>query len=649
MQKQSSEIVGGEKMTTREELEKRRSGLSAAKQVLLEKRKQRLASLAEQADRIPRRPSDAPVPASFAQQRFWFIHQLKPDNSAYHEIKTFRAAHQLDEQVLRRALAELMRRHEILRSTFAFVDGHLQQIVHPFAEAVAELSLLTCTIAQTSPAAREHEVQRQIEAAVRRPFDLAKDFPWRNLLLTMGEQTIVVSVIHHILCDGWGLDIFEQELQTLYLAFLAGQPSPLAELELQYADFAFWEQQRARGDLWDQQLTYWKQTLADACQQPLLYGDHPRLMQDAARASLPLVVPASVAKDLRELSAREGVTLFMILLAAFQVLLFQYSGQDDIIVGTPVTRRCRPELEPLIGCFLNMLVLRTDFAGDPTLQTLLQRVRTTAFGAYANQDIPFETLVADLAPERHRNRNPFFQVMLDFQNYQQLSSEPEEAHLSARDIAADVTQFDLVLRLWDTGTTLPGEIFYPGDLFEAATVERLRDRFLLVLAALTTHLTQPISTIAALSEAEQRTIAGWHAARLEHEADDSASSAREEGGQEDEGEARTPLEELLAGIWRQVLEIEGVGIHDNFFRIGGHSLLATQLLAQLQEVLDIEIPLQIIFDAPTIAGLAEAIMHDENNRASIEHTIELLLSVTEMSDETVEALLQNTSISVQAD
>jgi len=638
-------------MTTREELEKRRSGLSAAKQVLLEKRKQRLASMAEQADRIPRRPPHAPVPASFAQQRFWFIHQLKPDNTAYNEIKTFHVDQPLDERVVRRALLELMQRHEILRSTFAFADGQLQQVVHPYEEAIASLSLQICDIGQTPLELREQEAQRQLHSAVRRPFDLAKDFRWRNLVIAMGEETIVVSVVHHILCDGWGLDIFQRELETLYLAFLSEQPSPLPELEVQYADFAFWEQQRARGDVWDQQLAYWKNTLAQASQQPLLYGDHPRqLMQDAPRASVSLTVPASVTRKLRELSYREGVTLFMVLLATFQLLLFQYSGQDDIVVGTPVTRRSRPELEPLIGCFLNMLILRTDVAGDPTFQALLQRVRATALGAYTNQDIPFETLVADLAPERHRNRNPFFQVMLDFQNYQQLGAEPGEASHSARDIAADVTQFDLVLRLWDAGATLPGEIFYPGDLFTPETVEKIRDRLLLLLETVTTDLGQPISAIAALDESERSLIARWEQARRQSEAEHTASEQRGEEriGEEDEGEPRTPLEELLAGIWRQVLEIEWVGIHDNFFRIGGHSLLATQLLAQLQEVLDIELPLQIIFDAPTIAGLVEAIMQDEQNRARIEQSIELLLSVTEMSEETVEALLQDTSLRVQA-
>ncbi|HEY1349382.1 MAG TPA: condensation domain-containing protein [Ktedonobacteraceae bacterium] len=635
-------------MTTKEELEKRRSGLSAAKQVLLEKRKQRIASLAEHAERIPRRPAGAVVPASFAQQRFWFIHQLKPENSAYNEIKTFRSPVPLDEQALRGALSELMRRHEILRSNFAFGDGQLQQIVHPFAQARPQLSLQVSDLGHVPLAAREQEAQRHIHAALTRPFDLAHGFPWRSLLLNLGEMgSLVVSVVHHILCDGWGLEIFEQELQALYLAEQAGQPCPLPELDLQYADFACWELQCARGDLWKQQQLYWQQRLADACEQPLLYGDHARqfLQQDAPRASLALTVPAAVTRELRALSAGEGVTLFMLLLAAFQLLLFQYSGQQDIIVGTPVTRRTRPELQPLIGCFLNMLVLRTDCSGDPTLRELLRRVRSTSLGAYANQDIPFEALVADLAPQRHKNRNPFFQVMLDFQNYQQLSVQAQESELCTRDLAADVTQFDLVLRLWDGGATLPGEIFYPGELFEAATVEHLRDRFLLLLSALSGQLTQPLSALAALSEAEQQIIARWNTARQASAADHEALfSLEHESSQDEQSAPRTPLEELLAGIWRQVLEIEEIGIYENFFRIGGHSLLATQLLVQLQEVLEIEIPLQLIFDAPTIAGLAEAIMADEQNRASIEQTIELLLSVTEMSEEAVETLLQSTSV-----
>lgn len=625
-------------MSTREELEKRRSSLPAAKQFLLEKRKQKIASLGERADVIAQRPLGVPVPASFAQQRFWFLHQLQPDNTAYNEVRTFRAPMQLDSDVLKRALLEVMRRHEILRTTFSFKDGKLQQLVHAYEEASAAFSLQEIDLRQTPAAEREQEAQRVIRETVTRPFDLAQGPLWRNTVIRMGEaDTILVNVIHHILCDGWGLDIFEQELHALYMAFQMGQPSPLPEPELQYADFAYWEHQRAQGDHWKQQINYWKQTLSDVNDQPLLYGDYPRQsIQNAPRASLAFSIPASVAQELREASSREGVTLFMILLATFQLLLFQYSGQNDITIGTPISRRSKSELGSLMGCFINMLVLRTDFSGDPTFQALLQRVRTTALGAYANQDIPFEQLVADLAPERNKNRNPFFQVMLDFQNYQQVSLTPSESTTTARNIAADISQFDLVVRLWDSGTELPGEIFYPSSLFDASTVEDMRDQFLLLLAHVAKNAAQPIAAIDTLTARERQTLARWAAARTQSELDAIDQQDLEE---RDETEPRTPLEEILVEIWTQILGLEWVGIHDNFFRIGGHSLLATQLLAQIQNVLDIDIPLQLVFDAPTVATFAEELLKDEHIRERVERTIELLFSVADLSEDEAAAML----------
>lgn len=625
--------------TTREELEKRRSSLPAAKQFLLEKRKQKIASLGESANTIPQRPQDAPIPASFAQQRFWFLQQLKPDNTAYNEIRMFRTPMQLDAHILKLALLELMRRHEILRTTFTFKDDQLQQIIQPYEDAAA-LELCEIDLTQTPVDEREQEAQRAIQAVLKRPFDLAQGPLWRNILIHMGEaHTILVNVIHHILCDGWGLDIFERELYTLYMAFQMEQPLPLPEPELQYADYAYWEHQHAQGDLWKQQLTYWRKTLAHVSDQPLLYGDYPRqFAQEAPRASLAISVAAPVTQALKDLSSREGVTLFMILLATLQLLLFQYSGQSDIIVGTPISRRSKTELEALIGCFINMLVLRTDFSADPTVRALLQRVRATALGAYANQDIPFERLVADRAPKRNKHLNPFFQVMLDFQNYQQGASTPAGATTTARDIAADVSQFDLVIMLWDRGTELAGEIFYPSGLFDASTIEDIRDRLLLLLTDISKDTTQHISALDPLTERERQTIARWATMRQQSEAERNALD-QHNSDERDETEPRTPLEELLVGIWSQILGLEWVGIHDNFFWIGGHSLLATQLLTRMQNVLGIYIPLQLIFDSPTIATFAEELLRNENTRESVEKAIELLLSVAELSEDEVAAML----------
>jgi acyl carrier protein len=630
-------------MSIKEELEQRRSGLSAAKQVLLEKRRQSIASMEERLDLIPRRPQDAPAPASFAQQRFWFMHQLDPANTAYNEVKTSRISTPLDAFIFKRALLEIMRRHEIVRTIFEFNAGRVQQIVHPYEDAAAELSLLEFDLQQIPVAEREQEAQRTIDTVAKDPFDLACGPLWRNVLIRMGEtDTIVVSVIHHILCDGQGLDILEKELYTLYQAFQANQLSPLPEPELQYADFAYWEQQRSRDDLWHQQLDYWRQTLANLPDRPLLYGDRPRqFVQDAHKASISFTVPAPVTEKLRELGSREGVTSFMILLATFQLLLFHYSGQSDIVVGTPISSRSKPELEPLIGCFINMLILRTDLSGNPTFQALLQRVRDMSLGAYANRDVPFENLVAELAPERQKSRNPFFQIMLDFQGSQQTSSIPSGANTATRNIAVDASQFDLIIGLWDNEAELSGEIFYISEFFDASTVEGIRDHFLFLLASVTTDPAQSIVTMPALTEAERQTLSNWNMTRINNEVDPRAlfSSTHLSSTEEDETGPRTPLEEILVEIWMQILGVEWVGIHDNFFKIGGHSLLATQLLVQIQDVLGIEIPLQLVFDAPTIADFAGAILKDESNQEHIERVIELLLSVTELSEEEVEARL----------
>ena len=291
-------------MPTREELEQRRFSLSAAKQVLLEKRRQSIATLEARADRIPRRPRGVLAPASFAQQRFWFLHQLEPGNTAYHEVRTSRFNARLDADVLKRVLLEILNRHEILRSNFAFRDGQVQQIVHPYARAAGELSLFDLDFQHLPASEREQEAHHAIEALANRPFDLASELLWRNLLIRMDEaDTIFVSIIHHILCDGQGLDILEQELHALYRAFQADQPCPLPEPELQYADFACWEQQRSGGDLWRQQLAYWRQTLFQAPGRPLLYGDRPHQpLRNAHRAASPLrYLPRS--QDSSEMSA----------------------------------------------------------------------------------------------------------------------------------------------------------------------------------------------------------------------------------------------------------------------------------------------------------------------------------------------------------
>ncbi|MDQ3252839.1 MAG: amino acid adenylation domain-containing protein, partial [Acidobacteriota bacterium] len=457
-------------------------------------------------------------PVSFAQQRLWFLDQLEPGNPAYNIPLAVRMSGSLNLEVLQLALNTLVARHESLRTTFATVEGN------PFQVIAADIKVaLPVTELRPLPEAEiEAEVQSLATEESNRPFDLVQGPLVRTRLLRLSdEEHILLIVMHHIISDGWSVEVFLRELMVLYEAFLAWRPSPLPELPIQYVDFAVWQREWLQGEVLDQQLAYWKQQLAGAPPGLELPTDHPRPMVQSFRGAWQSqVLSPNLLKSLNELSRREGVTLFMTLLAAFQTLLARYSGQEDITVGSPIAGRNRVEIEGIIGAFINMLVLRTDLSGDPTFCELLGRVREVALGAYAHQDLPFEKLVEELQPERTLSRNPLFQVLFIFGNYAMEELKLPGLNLRLVEFDSKTTQFDMVLEIVEKAEGLSCLIAYNTDLFEAATIRRMLKHFHVLLEAVLADPERSLSSLPLLTESErQELLVEWNGTKLDYPKD----------------------------------------------------------------------------------------------------------------------------------
>ncbi|HEX8920433.1 MAG TPA: condensation domain-containing protein, partial [Pyrinomonadaceae bacterium] len=379
--------------------------LSPEKRALLLKL---LKSKSDAAGGLRRQSRDAEYfPVSFGQHRIWFLEQMLPGNPFFNECYGTRFQVPMNVVALEGAVNEIVRRHEALRTTFAVVNGDPVQVIKP--ELHVPLSVIDLT---HLPAAEcEREAQRLAGEEAQQPIDISKGPLIHTTLLRLGANDYIFLVnIHHIVYDGWSTHVFAHELETLYTAYVSGQKSPLPELSIQYADFAIWQRQSLQGGGLTKQLTYWRKQLADlpTLRLPL---DRPRPpVQSYRGAHQHSEIKSEVYIPLRDLSQREGVTMFMVMMAAFKVLLHRYSGQDEIVLGVPIANRSRPELEKLIGFFVNILVMRTDLSGDPTFREVLQRVRKVSLEAYEHQDIPFEKLVDEVQPERETGRSPLFQV-----------------------------------------------------------------------------------------------------------------------------------------------------------------------------------------------------------------------------------------------
>lgn len=447
-------------------------------------------------------------PASFAQRRLWFLDQLAPGNPAYNLHNAIRLSSAPNLAALEQSLNEIVRRHESLRTTFKAVDGEPVQVV----AASMNLALPVVDLMDLPECGREEEGIRIATEEALRPFDLSEGPLLRTSILRMGEEDyIFLLTVHHIICDFWSMNVFFEEVATVYQAFCAGQPSPLPGLPIQYADFAEWEWQRLQEPAGKSHLDYWRTQLADL---PVLRmpTDWPRPAVQSFKGSVcNFWLTKPLYLGLLELTQKEDVTLFMALLAAFQTLLYRYTAQDDIAVGTPVANRNRVELEGLVGFFVNSVVLRTDLSGNPRFRELMARVRDVALDAYAHQDLPFEKLVRELKPERDMGHNPLFQV--HFQLFSDMGSVKQTGPLDGEslEIERGAAIFDLALDLWEYPDGLQGMLEYSTDLFSEETICRMVEHFRILLEDIVADPDKRLSDLSLLNRSDrQQMLVDWN-------------------------------------------------------------------------------------------------------------------------------------------
>jgi amino acid adenylation domain-containing protein len=443
-------------------------------------------------------------PLSFAQQRLWFLDQLEPDTAAYNIPTAVRLAGKLDFHALSQSLNHIVQRHESLRTTFAVIDGQPVQLISPSSPleiAVEDLSL-------HSEADRIQLASQVANQEAQKPFDLSTGPLLRVKVLKLGEDDhVVVMVMHHIVSDGWSSGILINELVGLYDSYSKGKEAELPPLEIQYGDFAQWQREWMSGEVLDAQLSYWRKQLTGAPPVIELPIDKPRPpLQTYRGATESFTVSKAVVAGLKALSQQEAVTMFMTLLAAFKILLQRHTSQADIVVGTPIANRNRVELEPLIGFFSNMLVLRTDLSDHPSFRRLLGRVREMALGAYAHQDVPFEKLVDELQAERDLQRTPLFQVCFVYQGAG--GNDVQMPLLALSPIATDTNtaKFELTLTLMETGDGLLGQLQYNTDLFARETIMRMIGHFTTLLEGVVADPNAPISRLPILTAQERRQL-----------------------------------------------------------------------------------------------------------------------------------------------
>ena len=454
---------------------------------------------------------DEPVPVSYAQERLWFLDQLGLVGAAYNMPLALRLSGELDEGALERSFAELVLRHESLRTRFATLNGVPHQLIDPpgpFTLHRRDLSEVA------NPQQHERQLREWMQREQLHRFDLSVGPLLRVVLLKLAnhEHALLVTM-HHIVSDGWSVGVLVRELSAVYASSVSGKPSPLPRLAIQYADYAIWQRQWLKGEVLQKQLKYWGEQLKGAPLQLQLPTDRPRPPVESCKgAMLRFHLPATLTVALEELARREGATLFMVSLAAYQLLLSRWSGQRDIVVGSPIAGRRNREVEGLIGFFVNTLALRTDVSESLTFGQLLQRVRGVTLGAYAHQDLPFEIVVTELRPERNLTRQPIVQVMLALQNYPE--EQLELAGLTWRWSGLDyvTTHFDLTLYLYEVPDGLAGVVEYATDLFDPETIERMARHFRALLEGIVANPESPIYELSLLSDGEkQQLLVDWNA------------------------------------------------------------------------------------------------------------------------------------------
>jgi thioesterase domain-containing protein/acyl carrier protein len=561
------------------------------------------AALPDRAPDLTAIARDKDLPLSFAQERIWLLAQVEPDVPTYNIPMALRLTGPLNVAVLERCCTELIRRHEVLRTAFFSVISRQSSVISQDQEDSEQSSgvnnqqptvailpppqsytLPVIDLRAVDPDQRETEARLWMDKEAKRPLSLENPPLWRILLIQLSDnEWILVQVVHHIIADGWSLRLILDELAQLYTAFVEDRLSPLPENTIQYVDFAAWQKQYLSGDVKERQLNYWKQQFAGEVAAVQLPVDlpQPRIPSNAG-TDYTRALDATLTQNLRTFAQQQGVSLLIVLLAAFNILLNRYSGQEDLTICMPVVGRGRTELDRLVGYFNNILPLRNDLSGDPSLRELLQRLRGNLGSAFEYQDIPFHE-IASLPSLSH---TPLSLVLLDLQ-------EASDSYLEIPGIAArslplnsGTADFDLSLFIQDAKTHLAITASYKTDRFSEGAIAQLLDNFQIVLAHLVQDPLQPISTF---PQFELPVVE-------KSETPESLYVAPTDD-----------LERQLVELWQECLGIERIGIRDNFFNLGGRSLIALQLSDRMQKVLAKKIPLATLFQAPTIEQLAKVL------------------------------------------
>ena len=475
--------------------------------------------------RIERHKGEMHFPVFAGQEQLWYLNQLAPGSPVYNVLDLIDLGATYNSEALRKVARELVRRHETLRTAFSHTNGQLTQVVLP----TAEMELSEVDLSSLPDTEQEREWANAVDEQTRKPFDLSQAPLIRGTIIhRSAKEHKLLVVIHHIIADEWGMGILQTEITQLYKDFSRGQSSSLMELPVQYADFACWQRDWLQGEVLEKQLAYWKDELAGAPQVLELPSDKPRpAVQSFCGASEAFHLPLRVLEPLKSLGRQEQATLFMTLLAGFMALLYRYTGQDDVIVGTPISLRTHSETENLIGYFLNVVILRAQFKDDLSFRSLLQQVRERALGAYAHSDLPFNRLVAELAPERDLSRTPLFQVMFILHDPDGISEVSKVS--GAHRLETGTSKFDLTLAISETKNGLDGSIEYSTDLFEPQTIQRITKHFGTLLEAIGSNPDESVSKMTVLTGAERREVLDeWNDTAAEYPKDDSLAQLVEQ-------------------------------------------------------------------------------------------------------------------------
>ncbi|MBT8407959.1 MAG: AMP-binding protein, partial [Deltaproteobacteria bacterium] len=452
-------------------------------------------------------------PTSFGQQRLWFLDELE-SGSAYNFHIGLRLTGQINVSALEKGLKEIVRRHEALRTTFRYAGGRPVQVI---AETMS-LEMPLIDLSGQPRKEREVEAERLTRDEAMRRFDLAKGPLFSAVLIRLSDdEHVLLLTMHHIVSDEWSMGVFGSELAVLYKAYCNGEASPLPELPIQYADFAHWQREWLQGEVLENQLSYWRNQL-EGVSLLQLPTDHPRpAVQTYRGASQSLLLSATLTEALNALSQSEGATLFMTLLAAFNTLLYRHTGQEDIVVGSPIANRNRVEIEGLIGFFVNSLAMRTDLSGNPTFRELIRRVKKVALGAYEHQDLPFEKLVEELNPERDMSHTPLFQVMINMTNVRDTAFELHNLSAERLPSVESQSKFDFTLYATEIASGIRLRLDYNTDLFGSWRMAQMLKQYQILLESIVSDSDQRISEPSLLTEAERHQILlDWNATQQDY-------------------------------------------------------------------------------------------------------------------------------------